>query len=156
MPALRKYLETATSVASCDQSAGISASSILKTTSPSAPEIFAGRRVHSTCSSTAAAVAFSAVIWRGTGSPFARRMDLCTSCRGPAVGAPAGRADSVAGSLLPVFAIEVLPSVPHLGLRCGRATTVRQTRCRCQTKPTTYCGDATHNAQGVVCFPQVV
>ena len=34
-PALRKYFETTMSVASCDQSAGISAPSILKTTEPS-------------------------------------------------------------------------------------------------------------------------
>src|SRR5450755_4597476 len=34
-PALRKYLETTMSVASCDQPVGISAPSILKTTEPS-------------------------------------------------------------------------------------------------------------------------
>src|SRR5450432_1735368 len=72
-PALRKYLETATSVASCDHSAGTSASSILKTTSPSALEILAGRRVHSTVFSTSRALAPSAVMRRGTGKPFERR-----------------------------------------------------------------------------------
>src|SRR5258708_17728650 len=72
-PALRKYLLTATSVASCEKAAGTSASSILKTTSPSAPEILAGRRVHSTSSSTSCAVSPSRVTLRGTGRPRAPR-----------------------------------------------------------------------------------
>src|SRR5439155_155840 len=75
-PALRKYLETATSVASCDHSAGTSASSILKTTSPSAPEILAGRRVHSTPSSTCCAVASGGVVRRRTERPLARLAQL--------------------------------------------------------------------------------
>src|SRR5256885_8149036 len=68
-PALRKYLLTATSVASWDQLFGTSASSILKTTSPSAPEILAGRRVHSTSASTSAAVCPSRVFMRSTAKP---------------------------------------------------------------------------------------
>src|SRR5205085_11991687 len=109
-PALRKYFDTATSVASCDQSAGPSASSILKTTSPSAPAIFAGRRVHSTASSTSAAVIASFVTRRVTDKPFVLREGLGSSDRGAVTGAPAGRADKAAGSFLPGFAIDVFPS----------------------------------------------
>src|SRR5438132_3685886 len=104
-PALRKYLETATSVASCDQEAGTSASSILKTTSPSAPEILAGRRVHSTCSTTSKAVRASAVSRRGTGKPLLRRVGLGPSDRGAGVDALAGWAEKAVGSCLPLLAI---------------------------------------------------
>src|SRR2546427_647466 len=99
MPAFRKYLLTATSVASCDQPAGTSASSILKTTSPSAPEIFAGRRVHSTASITSVAVADSGVARRVSDSPFAFRAGLGPSERGAVTGAR-DAADELAHRLL--------------------------------------------------------
>src|ERR1700748_2237422 len=51
MPALRKYLETTMSVASCDQPAGISAPSILKTTEPSGLLMTLERRSQVTWSS---------------------------------------------------------------------------------------------------------
>src|SRR5882672_6699975 len=155
-PALRKYLDTATSVASWDQAAGTSASSILKTTSPSAPEILAGRRVHSTWSSTCWGLTASAVTRRGTARPFARRAGLGPSEREPVTGAPAGRADNAAGSFLPVLAIEVFPSTSQSPRRCGSVVRVRQPGLPCQMKPTTDCGDATHHAQPLVAFPQVV
>src|SRR5438105_12924878 len=91
-PALRKYFDTATSVASCDQPAGTSASSILKTTSPSAPEIFAGRRVHSTLFSTSPAVADSRVTRRVSDSPPALPEGLGTSERGAVADVQIGRA----------------------------------------------------------------
>src|SRR5262249_30520995 len=50
MPALRKYLETTMSVASCDHAAGISAPSILKTTEPSGFVIALRRRSQTTLS----------------------------------------------------------------------------------------------------------
>src|SRR3954453_9710868 len=50
-PALRKYLETTMSVASCDQPEGISAPSILKTTDPSGLVMMLERRSQVTCSS---------------------------------------------------------------------------------------------------------
>ena len=50
-PALRKYLETTMSVASCDQPAGISAPSILKTTEPSGFVMTLVRRSQVTVSS---------------------------------------------------------------------------------------------------------
>src|SRR5438270_8988624 len=78
-PALRKYLETATSVASCDQSAGTSASSILKTTSPSAPLILAGRLTHSTASRVFSADWRGGVKRRGTDRPPPRAL-LFPSC----------------------------------------------------------------------------
>ena len=47
-PALRKYLDTMMSVATCDHDAGISASAISKTTEPSGLVIRDVRFVHST------------------------------------------------------------------------------------------------------------
>ena len=46
----RKYFETTTFVASCDQDLGISTSVCSKTVSPPSPEIFAERSSHSTAS----------------------------------------------------------------------------------------------------------
>src|SRR5260221_7156757 len=51
IPAFRKYFETTISVASCDQAAGISAPSILKTTDPSEFVMTLRRRSQTTSSS---------------------------------------------------------------------------------------------------------
>src|SRR5205085_3229909 len=40
--------------------------------------------------------------------------------------------------------------------RCGSVGTVRHPGLPCQMKPTRDCGDASHNAQGLVCYPQLV
>src|SRR6266850_4596385 len=116
----------------------------------------AGPRVHSTWSSTCWALTASAVTRRGTAKPFARRAGLGPSDRAPVTGAPAGRADKAAGSFLPVLAIGVFPSTPQSRRRCGSVLRVRQPGLPCQMKPTTDCGDATHNAQDLVGYPQVV
>src|SRR5438876_5242073 len=115
-PALRKYLLTATSVASCDQSAGTSASSILKTTSPSAPEILAGRRVHSTASRTSCAVAPSRVTRRSIDSPLARRELRGDGCWPfPCVAGPAAGAACNPVCSFPLFAIRTPPRRPVVG-----------------------------------------
>src|SRR5437660_1557033 len=40
--------------------------------------------------------------------------------------------------------------------RCGSVRTLRHPGPPCQMKPTRDCGDASHNAQGLVCYPQLV
>src|SRR5512140_2087310 len=157
-PALRKYLETATSVASGANAAGTSASSILKTTSPSAPEILAGLRVHSTSANTSAAVWPARVVRRGTARPFALRAGRGPSERGAWVDGPAGSADNAEGSVLPFLAMVVFPLTSARGCRRARRSVrrVRQGWTPCQTKPTRDCGDAPHKAHVVLLFPQVV